>query len=112
MCLRLSPWSFGPGPVAARHLVARTIRSRAPRAADDLLGPAARRKVAAQRVGVGGIEENHALPVGDVHDREGGLLVGLPAEGHRPQADLAYLQAGAAQRSDLHASTAPTNSST
>ncbi len=58
-------------------------------------GPGAARR-AAKRVDIGGIEERDAGLVGHVHNAKRGRLVGLVAERHRAQADLADFEAGAA----------------
>ena len=106
MCLRESPSSFGPGPIAPAALGGQDDPLARPRSlsqrADDLLGGPGILRAGAQRVDVRRVEEGDARRVGRVHDGEGGGLVRLEAEGHRAQADLAHAQPGAPHPLDLH----------
>ena len=71
-------------------------------AADDLLGAARGVEVAAQRIGVGGVEEVDAALGGVVQDRDRCRLVALQAERHRAEAEPRDLQAGTAKTRMFH----------
>ena len=71
-------------------------------AAEDLLGAAGGREVAAERVHVGGVEEGDALLVGVIEDGARAVLVDLESEGHGAEADPRDLEPGAAETNVLH----------
>ena len=89
---------------------ARTARAARAATADDLLGAADGREVAAERIHVGGVEEGDATLRGPVEDRDRRLLVALETEGHRAEAEARDLQAGTAELHVSHASIVPTRS--
>src|SRR5208282_6841824 len=71
-------------------------------APQDLLGHPAGRKLPAQRVGIGGVEEVDAALGGPVEDRPRRGLVALESEGNRAQALPGLLEAGLAKSGVFH----------
>src|ERR1039457_3914763 len=111
MCLRELPASKGAGPVGAKHFVATMKRSRFPwsqRPRISSVTPLVLRSPP-RGLGVGGVEEVDTALGGPVEDGDRRFLIALQAEGHRPQAQPGYLQAGPAESGVLHDRTLPGN---
>ena len=68
----------------------------------DFFGPAGCFQARRHGVDIRGVQKIHAVTGSLVQDSERNLLVALVAEGHGAQADLADLEAGAAQGAMLH----------
>lgn len=64
-------------------------------AADILFRAADGLRRMAQGVDIGSVKEGHAVVEGFIHNGVRGGFITLVAEGHRPQANFGYFQAGA-----------------
>ena len=71
-------------------------------APDDLLGPAHRGQISAQRIDIGGVNEIYSALRGSVQHRMALRLIALDTEGHRPEAELGDAQARAPQIGVMH----------
>ena len=91
-----------PGRFEALRGKDETVPSSQQPATEDLLGATLGCKVAAERIGVRGVDEVDAALRSPIEDRDRGGLVGLQSEGHRPKTELRHLKAGPSESRVIH----------
>ena len=91
-----------PGRFEALRGKDETVPSSQQPATEDLLGATLGCKVAAERIGVRGVDEVDAALRSPIEDRDRGGLVALQSEGHRPKTELRHLKAGPSQSGVIH----------
>ena len=91
-----------PGRSEALRGEDETVPSSLQPATEDLLGATLGCEIAAERIGVRGVDEVDAALGSPIEDRDRGGLVGLQSEGHRPKTELRDLKAGPSESRVIH----------